>query len=119
MQTPFYNKVKKLQEKVQDCKTREEIAQQAQALEVDVLVEYNSTTFFSFTQNLRDGMCSGSISFSVKANVTDGKTSAVGRSAVGCHVFGNDLTKEDIEREHAKSIIHTLQHLYFEEENNE
>ncbi len=64
-------------------------------------------------------MCSGSISFSVKANVTDGKTSAVGRSAVGCHVFGNDLTKEDIEREHAKSIIHTLQHLYFEEENNE
>ena len=60
-------------------------------------------------------MWSGSISFSVKANVTDGKISAVGKGAVGCHVFGNNLTKEDIEKEHAKSIIHTIQHLYFED----
>lgn len=46
MQTPFYEKVKKLQEKIQDCKTRQEITQYAQALEVDIFVEYNSTTFF-------------------------------------------------------------------------
>lgn len=118
MQTPFYEKVKKLQEKIQDCNTRQEITQYAQALEVDIFVEYNSTTFFSFTQNMRDGMWNGSICFSVKANVTDGKTSAIARSAVGCHVFGNDMTKEDLEREHVKSIIHTLQHLYFEEEND-
>ena len=119
LKLPFYKRVKKLQEKIQDCKTREDIALCAHALEVDVIVEYNSTTYFSFAQNLRDGMWSGSVRFAVKATVTDGKTASVARSTLGCHVFGNDMTKEDLEREHVKAIICTLLHLDIEDKDQD
>jgi hypothetical protein len=118
MQGPFYNKVKKMQAKLQDCKTREEIKQLAQVFDVDFFVEYITNSFCSFTENLRDGLGSGSLSLSVKASISDGKISAIGRLSAGFYIYGNDVSKEDIEREHVKAIIHALQSVHFEEESH-
>ncbi|CCB87752.1 Nif11-like leader peptide family natural product precursor [Simkania negevensis] len=114
MHVPFYNKVKKLQAKLRDCKSREEVTQLARAFDVDLLIEYTTNSFCSFTENLRNGLGSGSLSLSVKVKISDGNIAAIGRLAAGFYIYGNDVSKEDIEREHVKSIIHALQCVHFE-----
>ena len=84
--------------------------------DVDLFIEYMTNSFCSFTENLRDGLASGSLSLSVKAKITDGESIAIGRLGAGFYIYGNDVSKEDIEREHVKAIVHALQYLHYEEE---
>jgi len=118
MQESFYKKIEKLQEKLSNCETREEMRQVVQSFDIDLFVSYNTNSFFSFTESLRDDQSSGSLSFTVETKITSGNLKARGRSTT-FYINGPELSKKEVERKYTQTIIQTLQHLDFEEEEND
>ena len=118
MHKPFYEKVKKLQEKLKDCSSRAEVKQMVQTLDIDLLVSYDTNSFFSFTESFKDEQGSGTLSFSVSTEVTNGKEKVIGRPT-SFYVQSPGISTKNVERKYVEAIIHTLMHLDLEETEDE
>ena len=82
------------------------------------LAEINVDADIRETEALHREQVRITLNLSVKAKITDGRIAAIGRLGAGFYIYGNDVSKEDIEREYVKAIVHALQYLHFEEERN-
>ncbi|QVL54915.1 MAG: hypothetical protein KFB95_06235 [Simkaniaceae bacterium] len=115
MKRSFCKRVRTLQRRLEGCISFKEMRHIVQSLDIDLFISYNTNTFFAFTENLKDGCLSGSLSFAIYTKISDGNHEAMGRPTT-FRVSAPSFSKEELEKLYVKTILNTLEHLNFEED---